>query len=157
MALPQGNLVVTPEAVALELDIAGLPSRLLARAIDSLIVGVVLATLIGGTLAANLGGGVSLAVVYVLLFFGFFGYWAAFETLWRGRTPGKAALGLRVITVEGAPIRFRHAAIRAAFGLGEVYATNGAIGILAIIFSRRSQRLGDMVAGTIVLRERSGL
>jgi hypothetical protein len=83
------------------------------------------------------------------------GYPIAMETLWNGRTLGKAAMGLRVVTAEGGPVRFRHAAIRGIFGLVEIWVFIGSIAIVSIIFSRRDQRVGDLVAGTIVLRERS--
>ena len=91
----------------------------------------------------------------VLTFLILVGYPIAMETLWNGRTLGKAAMGLRVVTQEGGPIRFRHAAIRGIFGLIEIWIFLGSIAVVAIIFSKRNQRVGDMVAGTIVLRERS--
>ena len=84
------------------------------------------------------------------------GYPIAFETLWRGRTPGKAALGLRVLTKEGAPIRFRHALVRGILGLVDVWLFSGSVGVITILVSRNEQRFGDMAAGTIVVRERSG-
>jgi uncharacterized RDD family membrane protein YckC len=101
-------------------------------------------------------GGFGAAFLYVMLFLLVFGYPAAFETMWRGRTPGKAALGLRVVTVEGAPIRFRHAAIRAILGIVDKYLFTGMVGVVSVLVTRRNQRVGDLVAGTIVLRERSG-
>jgi RDD family len=84
-----------------------------------------------------------------------FGYFAAMETLWRGRTIGKAALGLRVVTREGAPVRFRHAAIRTLLGLVDFGLGSGFFAVVFVLFSRDNQRLGDLVAGTLVLRERS--
>jgi uncharacterized RDD family membrane protein YckC len=152
--------IVTPEAVVLEFETAGMASRLMAAGIDALAQGalllVVLLAAFGlGELGVGLGG-FATAALYVLLFLLIFGYPAAFETLWRGRTPGKAALGLRVVTVEGAPIRFRHAAIRAILGLFDKYLFSGAVGVVALLVTRRNQRVGDLVAGTIVLRERSG-
>jgi uncharacterized RDD family membrane protein YckC len=95
-----------------------------------------------------------IALVLLLAFALQFGYPVGFETLWRGRTPGKAALGLRVVTVEGAPVRFRHAATRAAIGLLELTGTAGAIAVIASLSSARGQRLGDLAAGTLVVRER---
>ncbi len=158
MQEPSG--IVTPEAVVLEFETAGMASRMLAALIDSAIQGVLL---VGVLLAAfGLGeagvdvGGLGPATIYVLLFLLVFGYPAAFETLWRGRTPGKAALGLRVVTAEGGPIRFRHAAIRSMFGLIDKYVLSAVPGVLALLLSRRNQRLGDLVGGTLVLRERSG-
>jgi hypothetical protein len=100
---------------------------------------------------------VALTIVLVLLPAWWLGYFIAFETLWRGRTLGKAALGLRVVTKEGAPVRFRHAAIRGLLGLVDFVVLGGFIAVVFILFSRDNQRLGDMVAGTLVLRERSAL
>ena len=152
--------IVTPEAVVLEFETAGMASRMLAALVDSAIQLLVLL----GILLASFGlaeagidaGGLGNAFLYVVLFLLLFAYPAGFETLWRGRTPGKAALGLRVVTVEGGPIRFRHAAIRAILGLVDKYVFSAVPGVLAVLLTRRNQRLGDLVAGTIVLRERSG-
>ena len=100
---------------------------------------------------------VALTIVLVLLPAWWLGYFIAFETLWRGRTLGKAALGLRVVTKEGAPVRFRHAAIRGLLGLVDFLVLGGFLAVVFILFTRDNQRLGDLVAGTLVLRERSAL
>ncbi len=151
--------VVTPEAVPLDLEPAGPGSRFLALLLDWAIQGAVAGALSLALLAAvsGEGAGVAQALVLLLLFAVVFGYPVASETLWRGRTVGKLALGLRVVTVEGAPVRFRHAAIRAALGLVDFLLTGGAAAVLSVLFTARNQRLGDLVAGTIVLRERTGL
>ena len=150
--------IVTPEAVVLEFETAGIGSRVIAGLIDLTVQGAALAAiLIGiGTLASTGldAGGIGAAIIYVLIFLVIFGYPAALETLWRGRTLGKAAMGLRVVTVEGAPIRFRHAAIRSIFSLVDWLATQGVVGITALLVTKRNQRVGDLLAGTIVLRER---
>ncbi len=65
-------------------------------------------------------------------------------------------LGLRVVTVEGAPIRFRHALVRALVGVVELWMTAGTVALLVAMGSRRFRRLGDHLAGTVVIRERSG-
>jgi hypothetical protein len=70
---------------------------------------------------------------------------------------GKAALGLRVVTKEGGPVRFRHAAIRTLLGLVDFSIGSGFFAVLFILLTRDNQRLGDLLAGTLVLRERSGL
>lgn len=151
--------IVTPEAVVLAFESAGLGSRILAMAIDLVLqMAVLLAVLfgaIGMSAASGNLGGVGAAIVYIALFLVLFGYPAAMESLWRGRTLGKAALGLRVVTIEGAPIRFRHAAIRSIFAAIDIYATSALVGVLSLLLTRRNQRLGDLVAGTIVLRERT--
>lgn len=149
--------IVTPEAVVLQFETAGIGSRMLAGLLD---LAIQVALAIGGFAAlgaiASVGAleGIAIALVYVLLFLVLFGYPVVLETLWRGRTVGKAALGLRVVTVEGAPIRFRHAAIRSILGIVDWYATNFTVGIVSLLVTKRNQRLGDLVAGTMVLRER---
>ena len=99
-----------------------------------------------------------LAVVVSLIafFVALVGYPAVMETFWNGRTLGKAAMGLRVVTRKGAPERFRHAAIRSMIGLVEIYLLLGIPAVISIVTSRRDQRLGDLVAGTLVLRQRAG-
>ena len=107
----------------LSFETAGLGSRVLAALIDLLVLGGVL--FLGNIailLVASAGGGgttdVVATVLLLLLVTGvLLGYPIAFESLWRGRTLGKAALGLRVVTTEGAPERFRHAAVRGFVGL----------------------------------------
>lgn len=151
--------LVTPEAVELRFETAGLGSRLLATGIDVAVqVGILfLGILALGGISAAGGGGTTFATVAVLLLITgvLLGYPIAFETLWRGRTPGKAALGLRVVTRDGAPVRFRHAAVRGFLALVDLWATTGAAAVVSVLLTRDDQRLGDLAAGTLVLRERS--
>lgn len=152
--------IVTPEAVVLEFETASVGSRLVAFSLDALIQSALaIAFFVAFALTSELVGSmgwVGGAFVYTTVFLVFFGYAPLFETFWRGRTPGKAALGLRVVTTEGAPVRFRHAAIRGALGLVDFWLLTGAVAVLSIMLTRRNQRLGDLVAGTLVLRERTG-
>ena len=148
--------IVTPEAVLLEFSEAGLGSRSLAFIVD---LAVRIALLYAAVLVLGAGGVVvgETAVIVLLAATGFtivLVYPVACETIWNGRTPGKMLVGLRVVTVEGAPVRFRHAAVRAALGLVELIATAGSIAIVTALATARSQRLGDLAAGTIVVRER---
>lgn len=154
--------VVTPEAVRLEFAEADVGSRTVALLVDFAILGLCLwglnTALDFVTARVDTGGvprwltyTVAIAVNFVLIL----GYPLLFETLAHGKTPGKFAMGLRVVTVEGAPVRFRHAAIRAAFWLVDFGVTLGLGAVMATMLSKRHQRLGDMVAGTLVLRERS--
>ena len=153
--------VVTPEAVRLQFSEANVGSRGVALVIDAFIMSTILSLLnatIGLLLLAPgdaLPGWVVLTVLLVLNFLVVLGYPVVFETMMRGSTPGKAAMGLRVVTVEGAPVSFRHAAIRAALAFVDFLITLGLGAILATLLSKRHQRLGDMVAGTVVLRERT--
>jgi len=154
--------IVTPEAVRLDFEEAGVGSRGAALLVDYLVIGATLAGLNVGTayLLTSTGQGlptwVTVSLFLILNIVVLFGYPIAMETLWRGRTLGKAALGLRVVTVEGAPVRFRHAAVRAALSLVDFGLTAGAGAVVTALVSRRHQRLGDLVAGTVVLRERTG-
>lgn len=153
--------VVTPEAVRLEFQTAAIGTRSLALimdwAIQTMIIFIVMFAA-GLAVGAGLGRGlpewVGVTLVLLLTFGVIWGYPTTLETLW-GRTVGKAAMGLRVVTREGAPIGFRHAALRAVMGLADFVLTFGAGAVLSSLLSRRQQRLGDMVAGTLVLRERS--
>ena len=146
--------IVTPEAVVLEFDTAGVASRILARLVD-LAVLVVVAYLIGVVVsvvivsvpeAAFVAGIVSVAVLLL-------GYPVVLESF-GGRTVGKMALGLRVVTTEGAPSGFRHAALRGLTGLVEVYGTLGSIAAATALSTQRNQRFGDLAAGTMVVRDR---
>lgn len=149
--------IVTPEAVRLEFAPASLGSRGLALMVDFVILGIVLFTLLFAVALAGGVGGVGIGpttvisgVLLILIV-----YPAAFEAAMGGRTPGKAALGLRVVTREGGPITLRHSAVRAALSLLDIYATVGGAAVVSALATRQTQRLGDVVAGTIVLRERS--
>lgn len=149
--------IVTPEAVVLEFDTAGIASRALGRAIDFAIQGALLLGLILVTVGVMGGDGwgayvlVIVGVAFVVL-----GYPILTEILMRGRSPGKAALGLRVVTVEGAPISPRHAFIRSALGLIDfLLVPGGLVAVVSALLTGRNQRLGDVFAGTMVLRERT--
>ena len=160
MAQEQRLGIVTPEAVVLQFETAGIGSRMIALALDFVIQGFLLGicsfALAAFADAAGASGWVGVTLFFFVLFGVLFGYPIGFETLRNGRTPGKAALGLRVVTKEGAPIRFRHAAVRGALQLVDFYLTSGAAAVLSMLFTQDNQRLGDLAAGTIVLRERSG-
>jgi uncharacterized RDD family membrane protein YckC len=157
---PPATGIVTPEAVLLEFETAGVASRTIAELLDlgvqltALMVVAFLVALLGG--AGGLGEVVAVVLSLLAVFLVLVGYPAAMETFWNGRTLGKAAMGLRVVTREGAPERFRHAAIRAMLGLIEIYVFLGIPAVVSIVSSRRDQRLGDLVAGTLVLRQRAG-
>ena len=151
--------MVSPEAVPLDLVPAGIGSRFLALAIDwGVQAALALALLLALTPLLDEGtSGPGVALLLVLGTLVIFGYPVVLETLWRGRTIGKAALGLRVVTVEGGQVGLRHALIRAALGVIDFAATTGSAALISALVTRRTQRLGDLAAGTVVLRERSAL
>jgi len=151
--------IVTGEAVVLDLPCARFPTRMLARLIDIFvqIPLLVLVTYLAivGSLNGILDGASAPAVFltgYVLVLVG---YPTAFETLSRGRTLGKLALGLRVVGDDGGPERFRQALVRALSGAVECWALAGVPALIASLLSSRGKRLGDMFAGTFVVRERA--
>jgi uncharacterized RDD family membrane protein YckC len=154
----QHGPIVTPEAVRLDFEVAGLASRALARLVDSLVQGFLA---VGAFLLIGLLGlgddSVTAAVILVLLvsFLILFGYPAISETWFRGRTVGKVVVGLRVVTTEGAPVRFRHAAVRSIFQLLDLFVVPpGGVAVVSGLLTARCQRVGDLVAGTFAVRER---
>jgi uncharacterized RDD family membrane protein YckC len=151
---PRG--IVTPEAVVLDFETAGIASRALARMIDALIQGALLFAL-GLLVVLALPGSAGIVVAIVGVAAVVIGYPIVCEVTMRGRSPGKAALGLRVVTVEGAPVSGRHAFIRSAVGIVDFVLPlpGGLFAVIACLLSPSGQRFGDLVAGTIVLRERS--
>lgn len=141
--------LVTPEAVVLELRTASVASRGLARALD-LLVAVLAANIISAPFAF-LGSTVAGVVGLFLGVFAIFGYPALLETVWRGRTLGKAAFGLRAVTAEGGPIGIRQALVRAVLLPVDLVA-----GAESMLLSPRDRRIGDILAGTIVRHEPRG-
>ena len=153
-ALDEG--IVTPEAVLLELPAAGVGSRLLAGLVDAavlaggwILVLTIMVPIFGGD------GGSAFAIVFAItLFVALLVYPVVIQLVMRGRTVGKAALGLRAVTTEGAPIQLRHALLRTMGGLVDHLIPPGGIaGVLFVLGTRRSQSVGDLFAGTIVIRE----
>lgn len=151
--------VVTPEAVVLEFETASVASRSLAQAVDlGVRFGMLYAlVLIAGLSSALFGTTAAIVLIIVGLFLILFGYPALFEARWNGQTIGKRMLGLRVVTVEGSPVRFRHAAIRSLLSIVDFFLPPlGVSATVVSLLNRQNQRLGDLFAGTIVLRERTG-
>ncbi|MFJ9181332.1 RDD family protein [Streptomyces sp. NPDC102360] len=148
--------LVTGEAVALELRPAKLPSRALAVFID---LAVAFAVYISVTMAfaaatASLDDAAVAAVAVATFLLVLVGIPIAVETLSHGRSLGKLACGLRVVRDDGGPIRFRHALVRGAVGVVEILMTFGVVACIASLVSARGRRVGDVFAGTLVVRER---
>lgn len=149
--------VVTGDGVELELRAASVLTRGLAWALDAAVLlvtgaglGVLASAASTGADAAALqalgiGGAVALLVVVP----------AVWEALTRGRSPGKAALGLRVVRDDGGPVRARHAALRALVGAAELWGTGGSLAVICSLAHPRGKRVGDLLAGTYVVAERS--
>ncbi|GII75397.1 hypothetical protein Sru01_03790 [Sphaerisporangium rufum] len=148
--------VVTGEAVVLEVRVAQLPSRAVALAID---IALQIAALIGlsalvGLLATVLDGAALTALSLLLSVLVIVGYPVIFETLSRGRSIGKLAMGLRVVGDDGSPERFRQALFRGLAGVLEFWILFGAPALICSLVSEQGKRLGDLFSGTIVISER---
>lgn len=159
--------LLTPENVELRYDVAGLGSRLTAATIDySIIFFGYLALAIGGSLVGSwvrgpLAAALSddleqylawtlVALVVLLLFFGWWGYFILFELLWNGQTPGKRLFRLRVVQAEGRPEGAVASLVRNLLRAIDVFLM---LGVVVMLIDRSSRRLGDFAAGTLVVRE----
>ncbi len=145
--------VITPQAVLLQFRTAGLGSRVLAKLIDLAIqvVLLIVVAIVSGVLPGS-AGFISGAVGIFLVLFAY----PASEAFTSGQTLGKKALSIRVITADGGPIRFRHGVVRSLIGFFEfLIVPGGAVALICTLFTRRSQRVGDLVAETVVVREKN--
>jgi uncharacterized RDD family membrane protein YckC len=158
-------VIETPERVPLHFALASIGNRFLACAIDHAIQGLtIFFVVIAFVLIADvssLEGRLSTApkwvyaVLILVLFLVLTGYFAFFEWLWSGQSPGKLWLRLRVIREDGRPITFWEATLRNLLrGVDMMPAPFYSIGLISVFISTRDQRLGDMLAGTVVVRER---
>ena len=160
MSYPVDSGLVTGEAVALDLRTAALPSRAVAFGVDALvqvlllIALAMLATATSFSLSEAAGAVVALVVLVLVTAV----YPVAFETLLRGRTPGKAAMGLRVVRDDGGPIGFRQALVRGLSGafLEKPGITAFVLPVVCSLLNARGKRMGDLLAGTVVVQERVG-
>lgn len=144
--------IATPEGVDLELTLAGVGSRFAAALVDTILQGlVVLALYIVLVVAA---GGLGRSIYFVAAFLVWFGYHILFEVLASGRTPGKRWTGLRVVRVGGHPVTFLPSATRNLLRLVDLLPAAYLAGCVSILVTRRNQRLGDLAAGTLVIRDR---
>jgi uncharacterized RDD family membrane protein YckC len=150
--------VVSGEAVVLDVPCAQFPSRLAALLVDMVLQLAVLAVvaIIVVVNSPHLDTAEVAAILvasYVLIVVG---YPTVFETLSRGKTLGKMAIGLRVVSDDGGAERFRQALVRALTGAIEIWTIVGApIGLILSMVSAKGKRLGDMFAGTYVIQERA--
>jgi uncharacterized RDD family membrane protein YckC len=157
--------IETPEQIDVSLELAGIGSRFVAWVVDGLIKLAVLlvAGLLGGIVLALLGTrledkGVQIfvgALLFTLYYALLLGYDIYFEVRHNGQTPGKKQAGIRVIREGGAPVDFRSAAIRSFLWVADYLPCFYLLGGLLVLLSARRQRLGDLAAGTLIIRERA--
>ncbi len=154
--------IETPEQTPLEFALAGIGSRFLALALDSVIQWAVLILLVvlGATLAPasvriwRAAPMWLVAMIGVVFFCVYYGYFALFEALWNGQTPGKRYTSLRVIQESGRPINAYQAIARNLLRIVDQLPGFYAVGIVSALLSRQNRRLGDYVAGTVVVHEK---
>ncbi len=145
--------ISTSEGIDVELTIAGIGSRTLAWLLDGVVIGaILLAVGVGGAIMSDFDsllaqGLVSLAVLALPS-----AYLVGFETLNGGRTPGKMSAGIKTVKVSGAPVGFGSALVRTLILPFDIAFLG--IGIVSMIVTERSQRLGDLAARTVVVRDR---
>ncbi|WP_036508393.1 RDD family protein [Nocardioides sp. URHA0020] len=148
--------LVTGEAVALDLPAASLGARIASGLIDVIVVFALLLALVLGLVIAALQTDDALLSVAVLaaLIVSWVVFPTAIETLTRGKSLGKLALGLRTVRDDAGPISFHHAFVRALVGVVEIYLFFGGPAFFCALISPRGKRLGDYAAGTYVVRDR---
>src|SRR3989441_3513587 len=156
-------VIETPERVELHYVLANVGNRFLAAGIDHLIqtVAVIMILIVAGAVnnwrlfdSMNVW---TAALAVLVVFAIYWGYFVAFETLWSGQTPGKRIMRLRVVREDGRPVRFFEVFVRNLLRLAIDFQPlpSYAVGVVSIIFSARSKRVGDFVAGTVVVKERA--
>ena len=166
MALTDELRIDTPEQIALELPIAGIGSRFLAIAIDTVLqvltyIALVIVLILAGPWISRRLVGVPQALQSfwpaLLVFFSFclyWGYFAAFEIFWKGLTPGKRIAGIRVIKDTGRPADVMSVILRNLLRAIDFMPAFYAAGIVSMVLNRHSRRLGDLVAGTVVVHDK---
>ena len=144
--------IATPEGVELHLRLGGVGSRFAAGMIDFAIKGAIV-TVIALVFGIGLGGVPALIVSAAGLLFAMVFFDILFEVRAGGRTPGKRALGLRVVMADGRPVGLRASAVRNLMRLIEGLPLSYVPAIVSILVTRSNQRLGDLAAGTVVMHE----
>ena len=145
---------VTPEAVQLHADVAGVGSRTIALVVDTFLQGMVLLPVLFVSLGDGLGDTGEAVVIGIIVFFVLWFYFPAFEWLWRGQTPGKRFQGIRVVRTDGQPVGLAPVLVRNLIRIVDVILLPF-LAVISMVVTRRSQRLGDLAAGTMVVRERA--
>lgn len=148
--------VVTGDAVVLDVQIAQLPVRAVGALIDITIifVGFLLALMLWAATLTQLDDAMTAAMVIIFTVLLLVGYPLVFETATRGRSVGKYVMGLRVVSDDGGPERFRQALFRALASVIEIWMLLGSPAVICSMLSPRAKRLGDVFAGTVVVNER---
>jgi len=148
--------VVTGDAVVVEVQIAQLPVRAVGAVIDiaAIFTVYILGLILALATLPEFDDALVTAFVIIFTVLAFIGYPVIFETASRGRSLGKMAMGLRVVSDDGGPERFRQALFRALAGFVEFWAFAGGPAVICSLLSSKGKRIGDVFAGTVVINER---
>jgi uncharacterized RDD family membrane protein YckC len=153
--LPDSDLVVpTPERVSFDYQVAGLGTRAIAQILDLLIVALILAAVF--FVASAVSGASGQTGTLILLFGSFlaiFGYFWVSESLWSGQTVGKKVFRLRAVGDRGEPLTFGQAGIRNIVRIVDFLPYAYGVGLIVLFANGKGKRLGDLVAGTIVVKD----
>ncbi len=152
--MPAEFAILTPEKVAVQFRVAGIGSRTIAYLVDIFLV--LLITMFGTFVLGLLGlilPGPSQLIMALLLLFSLFGYWILFESLWNGQTVGKRLMGIRVKMADGSPIVPAAAFMRNFLRVADFLPSFYTVGLVSMFFSEKGQRLGDIIANTVVVHE----
>lgn len=152
MELEDRITIATPEGVELGIVLAGAGSRFIASVID-LALQFLLIGLSALVALVFVGGGVGTALLAIAAFASIYLYDVLFEVLASGRTPGKRATHLRVVRERGTPVDLPASAIRNLLRFVDLLPGAYLVGLTSILLTRRNQRLGDLAAGTLVIRD----
>jgi uncharacterized RDD family membrane protein YckC len=152
----QAEQVVTGDAVVLDVQIAQLPVRALSALIDIavIVVGYFIGVALWAATLSQLDTALSGAILVIFTVLTLIGYPLVFESATRGRTLGKMALGLRVVSDDGGPERFRQALFRALASFVEIWMFVGGPAVICSLLNSKGKRIGDIFAGTVVISER---
>ena len=148
--------VVTGDAVVLDVPIAQLPMRAVGALIDIavIIIGYLVALMLWAATLTQFDDAVTAAIMVIFTVLVFVGYPLVFETATRGRSVGKMVMGLRVVSDDGGPERFRQALFRALASVVEIWMLLGSPAVICSMLSPKAKRIGDIFAGTVVISER---
>ncbi|MGV0644745.1 RDD family protein [Mycolicibacterium sp. XJ2546] len=153
----QQPAVVTGDAVVLDVQIAQLPVRVASALIDLTVVLIFYITgvVLWATTLDQFDPALSGAVLIIFTVLALVGYPLVWETTTRGRSLGKLVMGLRVVSEDGGPERFRQALFRALAGVIEIWMLTGGPAVICSLLSPKGKRIGDIFAGTVVISERA--
>ncbi len=147
-------VTVTPEAIRLHADVAGVGSRSIALLVDAFLQALVLVPVLLVSLGAGFSGSGATIVFAIVVFLVLWLYFPVFEWFWRGQTPGKRSQRIRVVRTDGQPAGLAPILVRNLVRIVEVMILPF-LAVISMVVTSRSQRLGDLAAGTMVVRERA--